>query len=104
LENLEWNCKKSAGSGCLEFGVGVGADFAVQVDFFVLWCGPFHGRDSLGVIEPFEDSTERKERKVEMLTPVVRGSFKHTKNLRRGSERTPRNVGSEKDKQHNGWR
>jgi hypothetical protein len=27
----------------LEFGVGVRADFAVQIDFFVLWCGPFHG-------------------------------------------------------------
>ena len=44
----------------------------------MLWCGPFHGRDSLGVIEPVENNTERKERKVELLTPVVRGSFKYT--------------------------
>ncbi len=28
----------------LEFRVGVRADFAVEVDFFVLRCGPFHGR------------------------------------------------------------
>ena len=27
----------------LNFSVGVGADFAVEVDFFVLRCGPFHG-------------------------------------------------------------
>jgi hypothetical protein len=26
----------------LEFGVRVGTDFAVQVNFFMLWCGPFH--------------------------------------------------------------
>jgi hypothetical protein len=31
-------------SEVLQFGVGVRADFAVQVDFFVLRCGPFHGR------------------------------------------------------------
>jgi hypothetical protein len=29
--------------GSLEFGVGVRADFAVEIDFFVLRCGPFHG-------------------------------------------------------------
>ena len=28
----------------LQLGVGVGADFAVQVDLFVLRCGPFHGK------------------------------------------------------------
>ena len=28
----------------LDLSVGVGADFAVQVDLFVLRCGPFHGR------------------------------------------------------------
>ena len=27
----------------LEFGVGVRADFAIEVDLFVLRCGPFHG-------------------------------------------------------------
>jgi hypothetical protein len=32
----------------LEFGVGVRADFAVQVDLFVLRCGPFHERRSFG--------------------------------------------------------
>jgi hypothetical protein len=26
----------------LEFGVGVRADFAVEIDFFMLRCGPFH--------------------------------------------------------------
>jgi hypothetical protein len=26
----------------LQFSVGVRADFAVEVDFFVLRCGPFH--------------------------------------------------------------
>jgi len=31
----------------LEFGVGVRADFAVQVDFFVLRGYPFHGGGSL---------------------------------------------------------
>jgi hypothetical protein len=31
----------------LELGVGVGTDFAVQVDFFVLRSGPFHGRKLL---------------------------------------------------------
>jgi hypothetical protein len=30
------------GAGGLEFGVGVRADFAVQIDFFVLRGGPFH--------------------------------------------------------------
>src|SRR5882762_10000453 len=34
----------------LEFGVGVRADFAVQVDFFVLRSGPFHELGSLGKI------------------------------------------------------
>jgi hypothetical protein len=32
----------------LEFGVGVGADFAVQIDLFVLRGGPFHEQRSLG--------------------------------------------------------
>ena len=31
----------------LDFCVGVRADFAVQIDFFVLRRGPFHGYDSL---------------------------------------------------------
>jgi hypothetical protein len=31
----------------LEFSVGVRADFAVEVDFFVLWGYPFHDRGSL---------------------------------------------------------
>lgn len=36
----------------LEFGVGVRADFAVEVDLFVLRCGPFHGRRSfVGVMQ-----------------------------------------------------
>jgi hypothetical protein len=30
----------------LQLGVGVRANFAVQVDFFVLRGGPFHGRGS----------------------------------------------------------
>lgn len=30
----------------LEFGVGVGADFTIQIDFFVLRGGPFHVRCS----------------------------------------------------------
>ena len=30
-------------SGWLDLSVGVGADFAVQVDLFVLRGGPFHG-------------------------------------------------------------
>ena len=34
----------------LEFGVGVRADFAVEVDLFVLRCGPFHGRRSFRVV------------------------------------------------------
>ena len=34
-------------SGRLEFGVGVRANFAVQIDFFVLRGDPFHGRSSL---------------------------------------------------------
>ena len=33
-------------NGRLEFGVGVGTDFAVQVNFFVLRGGPFHGGSS----------------------------------------------------------
>lgn len=32
----------------LKFGVGVRADFAVQIDFFVLRGDPFHERGSLG--------------------------------------------------------
>jgi len=36
----------------LEFGVGVRADFAVQIDLFMLRCGPFHGRRSfVGVMQ-----------------------------------------------------
>ena len=30
----------------LEFSVSVRADFAVQIDYFMLRCGPFHGRSS----------------------------------------------------------
>jgi hypothetical protein len=45
-----WQGKRQAGGDrynrdwerWLEFGVGVGADFAVQVDLFVLRGGPFH--------------------------------------------------------------
>jgi hypothetical protein len=37
----EWNVRK------LQLGVGVRADFAVQIDFFVLRGYPFHGRGSL---------------------------------------------------------
>ena len=44
----------------LEFGVGVRADFAVEVDFFVLWGYPFHGRGSLEKTSRYamKDSTE----------------------------------------------
>jgi hypothetical protein len=31
----------------LQLSVGVRTDFAVQVDLFVLRCGPFHGNGSL---------------------------------------------------------
>jgi len=34
----------------LEFGVGVRADFAIEVDLFVLRCGPFHGRRSFSLV------------------------------------------------------
>jgi hypothetical protein len=39
LRRIRVNAK---GEG-LDFGVGVGVDFAVEVDFFVLRGGPFHG-------------------------------------------------------------
>ena len=55
----------ASGSGCyigelegLQFGVGVRADFAVQSDFFVLRCGPFHGYDSLALVEHRKNNTE----------------------------------------------
>jgi len=35
--------EKAARSRRLKFCVGVGADLAVEVDLFVLRCGPFHG-------------------------------------------------------------
>jgi hypothetical protein len=35
--------QRRAASPGLNFSVGVGADFAVELDFFVLRCGPFHG-------------------------------------------------------------
>jgi hypothetical protein len=42
----------------LEFGVGVRADFAVQLDLFVLRGYPFHERGSLGEFnDEREDST-----------------------------------------------
>ena len=34
----------------LEFGVAVRADFAVEVDLFVLRCGPFHRRRSFSLV------------------------------------------------------
>jgi hypothetical protein len=34
----------------LEFGVGVRANFAVEVDLFVLRCGPFHGAAPLVLV------------------------------------------------------
>ena len=49
----------------LDFGVGVRADFAVQIDFFVLRCGPFHGYDSLALVEHRKNNTETEEQKAE---------------------------------------
>ena len=34
----------------LEFGVAVRTDFAVEVDLFVLRCGPFHRRRSFSLV------------------------------------------------------
>jgi hypothetical protein len=41
--------RKMVYCGRLDFSIGIGADFAVEVDFFVLRCGPFHGLRLLGV-------------------------------------------------------
>jgi len=49
----------------LEFCVGVRADFAVQIDFFVLRCGPFHGYDSLALVEHRKNNTETEQQKAE---------------------------------------
>jgi hypothetical protein len=40
----------------LKLGVGVRADFAIQIDLFVLWGDPFHGSGSL---EIKTDDTQR---------------------------------------------
>jgi hypothetical protein len=51
----------------LEFGVGVRADFAVEVDLFMLRCGPFHGRRSFGLVMQDSESVSQltKERNTE---------------------------------------
>jgi hypothetical protein len=49
----------------LDFCVGVRADFAVQIDFFVLRCGPFHGYDSLALVEHRKNNTETEQLKAE---------------------------------------
>jgi hypothetical protein len=53
--------REPTGSGDLQFGVGVGADFAVQVDLFVLRCGPFHGERSLGAVQTQKKNSTRDE-------------------------------------------
>ena len=53
----------------LEFGVGVRTDFAVQVDLFMLRCGPFHGRRSFSEVmqDPERVSQVTKEGNTEEL-------------------------------------
>jgi hypothetical protein len=41
---------------CLELGVGVGADFAVEVNLFVPRGGPFHGNKLLLQFKEFGDA------------------------------------------------
>jgi hypothetical protein len=68
--NVEYRTPASEGGrykgllGRLEFGVGVRADFAVQVDLFVLRSNPFHER---GSFSEFNDKREHSTafRKVE---------------------------------------
>jgi hypothetical protein len=44
----------------LELGVGVGTNFAVQVDFFMLRGSPFHGRRSFGgTLKPDAESVSQ---------------------------------------------
>jgi hypothetical protein len=46
----------------LELSVGVGADFAVEIDFFVLRGGPFHRCDSLALIRQRKNITRAGKR------------------------------------------
>ncbi len=50
-------------AGRLKFGVGVGADFAVEADFFEAWCGPLHGNLRVNF------------KRADQMIP--RGSFRH---------------------------
>jgi hypothetical protein len=61
-------------NGRLDFGVGVRANFAVQFNFFVLRCGPFHGYDSLVLVKHGQNNTEVEEQKAELAPTKFPGT------------------------------
>jgi hypothetical protein len=74
----------------LEFGVGVRADFAVEVDLFVLRCGPFHGRRSFSLSDarPAESITGHKGREYTGARPRplrAEEELLHIDKMRRGN-------------------
>ena len=75
----------------LDFCVGVRADFAVQIDFFVLRCGPFHGYDSLALVEHRKNNTETEEQKAQFKQASKRCSEgTRATNRKRKHATTPR--------------
>src|SRR6266516_948122 len=75
----------------LDFCVGVRADFAVQIDFFVLRCGPFHGYDSLTLVEHRKNNTETEEQKAQFKLASKRCSEgTQATNRKRKHATTPR--------------
>jgi hypothetical protein len=67
----------------LEFGVGVRADFAVQIDLFMLRCGPFHERRSFdGVMQdPERVAQVTKEGNTDESQQVSTGRLRAEKEL-----------------------
>ena len=84
----------------LDFCVGVRADFAVQIDFFVLRCGPFHGYDSLALVEHRKNNTETEQQKAEFKLASKRCKRRGLER-RTGSENMPQLLVSHNETEHN---
>ena len=83
----------------LEFCVGVRADFAVQIDFFMLRCGPFHGYHSLVLVELAKSTTdgERAESGIHREAQDVKSAFAVTKKKRKHSTKKAIQDGTERN-------
>src|SRR5437667_10375308 len=80
----------------LEFCVGVRADFAVQIDFFMLRCGPFHGYHSLVLVELVKSITdgERAESGIHREAQDGKSAF-------RGDEEEAKTLDKKSDSRRN---